>query len=262
MSITTSNVMFVYKGFYVTHEKNKQEIDLFYKSIQNYSEIYPLKAFWKRQCPVIELPLMPLHIRQELLYSLIQNENLWCKFNEVVQRDVVVHEHTLVSLEVLNRINQGDTIIVQKMYDGSEQIINLSCLKEFSYWMRLINMLFLSIIRELLEEIKLIYTKVEKCRLFKSIIETSIQCRPLITNKYAFNDLSFYYTQIEKIMSSFDDGLEIALYAFGIMFPNLVNSEIHPVINKQSSTYDDPRLSVSLTDPIFGAAKKQFFEFY
>ena len=257
---TTSNI---YKGFYITSEKNKQEIDLFFKSIQNHSEIYPLKAFWKRHCPVIELPCMPLHTRQELLYSLMQNKDLWCKFNEAVQREVIDHEeHTLVSFEVHNKINQGDTIIITKMYDNSEKIINLTPLKEFSYWLKLINILFLSIIRELLEDIKRVNTKVEKCILFKHIVELSIQSLPLISNKYAYNDLSFYCTQIEKIISSFDDGLEIALYAFGIMFPNLVNSEIHPVINKQSSTYDDPRLSVSINDHIFGAAKKKYFEFY
>lgn len=252
----------IYKGFFITSEKNKQEIDDFYKSLQSDGEIYPLKTFWKIHCPVIELPCMPLHTRQELLYSLMRNTDLWCKFDEAVQRDVVVHEHTLVSFEVHNKINKGDIIIITKMYDNSEKIINLIALKEFSYWLKMINILFLSIIRELLEEIKRVNTKIEKCKLFKAIIETSIHSLPLITNNYAYNDLSFYTTQIEKIMSSFDDGLEIALYAFGIMFPNLVNSEIHPVINKQSSTYDHPELSVSINDPIFGAAKKQYFEFY
>ena len=59
-----------------------------------------------------------------------------------------------------------------------------------------------------------------------------------------------------------DDGLEFALYSLGIMFPDLVCDNIHPVINTSSNLYNHPDLTISFDDPVFGIAKKQFFQYY
>jgi len=254
-----THLQIIYKGFYIKNELNKITIDQFYRSIHDHNnKYYPLKSFWKMHCPQIDLPLMSMDTRQELLCSFINDHAMWTKFNTFIETEIVPHEKILELPEVQELIMKGETIISKNI----EISIHLQPLKEFSYWLKLINKLFLSIIRELLEGIQCIHTKVEKCVIFKRIVEVSIQSLPLITNKYAYNDLTFYYTQIEKIISSFDDGLEFSLYAFAILFPNLVNSEIHPVLNENSNTYNHPQLSVSMNDPMFGTTKKKFFEFY
>jgi hypothetical protein len=248
----------IYKGFYIKNEQNKITIDQFYNSIQDDDKCYPLKSFWKKHGSSIDLPQMTLDTRQELLCSFINDDTMWKKFNAFIETEIVPHEKILELPEVQELIMKGETIL----FYNSDITIYLHPLKEFSYWLKLINKLFLSIIRELLEEIKCINTKIEKCILFKRIVEVSIQSLPLIKNKYAYNDLTFYRTQIEKIMCAFDDGLEFAFYAFAMLFPNLVNHDIHPILNTNSNTYNHQQLTVSISDPIFGNAKKQFLEFY
>jgi hypothetical protein len=46
------------------------------------------------------------------------------------------------------------------------------------------------------------------------------------------------------------------------MFPNLVDENIHPIINTTSVLYNHPELKITVNDPTFGEAKKQFFQFY
>ena len=252
----------IYLGFYVKEDTYKLEIDKFYHSIiTDENECYVLKNFWKKNCPRIDLPYMNLDMREELLFSIIDNDALWKKFNKIIDRDIKNHEKILALPEVQQQILQGDTNIVKKIYGDIEIYIDLKPLIEFSYWLKLLNNLFISVIREILDQIK-IEEKITRCILMKRLISVNIKCLDLIKNKYAYNDLSYVNTHIEKIVSFFDDGLEFALYSFGIMFPNLVNENIYPIINSSSVLYNHPEIKISIDDPFFGDAKKQFFQFY
>lgn len=252
-----------YRGFYIKEEKYKSEIDNFYKYIEiDENENYVLKNFWKKHFPQIILPYMSLDNREELLFSLIDNKELWNKFNKIIDRDIKLNEDILALPEIQEQIKKGDTYLSIKMYNQIDIGIDLKPLFEFSYWLKLINNLFISVIRELLEEIKIIDTKIERALLIKRLISVNMLCIPLIKNKYAYNDLSYYNTQIEKMLSFFDEGLEFALYSFGMIFPNLVNEDIHPIINISSVLYNRPELIISINDPVFGQAKKQFFQYY
>ena len=252
-----------YKGFYIKEEKYKSEIDNFYKSIViDEDESYVLKNFWKKHFPKINLPYMSLDNSEELLFSLIHNEELWNKFNKIIHRDIKLNEDILALPEIQEQILKGDTYLSIKMFNQIDIGIDLKPLLEFSYWLKLINNLFISVIRELLEQIKIIDTKIERAVLIKRLISVNTRCIPLIKNKYAYNDLSYYNTQIEKMLSFFDEGLEFALYSFGMMFPNLVTKDIHPIINNSSNLYNHHELIITINDPVFGEAKRQFFQFY
>jgi hypothetical protein len=260
MSMEQENI---YRGFYIKEEIYKSEIDNFYKSIiVDDDEIYVLKNFWKRHCPKINLPYMSLDNSEELLFSIIDNEELWNKFNKVIHRDIKLNEDILISPDIQEQILKGETYLTIKMFNQIDIGIDLKPLFEFSYWLKLINNLFISVIRELLDQIKMINTKIERAILIKRLISVNMRCIPLIRNKYAYNDLSYYNTQIEKMLSFFDEGLEFALYSFGMMFPNLVDENIHPIINTTSVLYNHPELKITVNDPTFGEAKKQFFQFY
>jgi hypothetical protein len=252
----------IYLGFYIKDDKYKVEIDNFYKSIIiDDNEVYVLKNFWKKNCPRIDLPYMNLDTREELLFSLIDNEFLWNKFNKIIEKDIKSQEQILSAPEVQEQILNGERIIIKKIYD-IEICIDLKPLNEFTYWLKLLNNLFISIIGELLNNIKQTETMLERSILIKRLVSINVKCLPLLRNKYAYNDLSYFNTQVEKLISFFDYGLEFALYSFGIMFPNLVSEKIYPIINQSSELYDHPDLKISQNDPIFGYAKTQFFQFY
>jgi len=252
----------IYNGFYIKEEIYKTEIDTFLQSLSiDENECYVLKNFWKKNCPSIDLPCMNLDMCEELLFTLIDNEPLWKKFNKLIDRDIKPHEQILALPEVQTQILQGEKLIYKKIYD-IEICIDLKSLNEFSYWLKLLNILFISVIRKLIDQIKMVDTKIEKCILIKRLIVVNLRCLPLINNKYAYNDLSYFNTHIEKIISFFDEGLEFALYSFAIMYPNLVNDNIYPIINSSGMLYHHPELTISLDDPLFGNAKKQFYQFY
>lgn len=252
-----------YLGFYIKEEKYKLEIDTFFQSIViDENESYVLKNFWKKNCPRIDLPYMHLDMREELLFSMVDNELLWKKFNKIINRDIKIHEKILALSDVQQRILEGETLIEKKIYNQIDVCIDLKPLTEFSYWLKLLNNLFISVIRELLDQIKIEEDKIMRCLFMKRLIIVNIKCLDLIKNKYAYNDLSYVNTHIEKLISFIDDGLEFALYSFGIMFPNLVNENIYPIINSSSLLYNHPEIKISMDDPFFGNAKKQFFQFY
>jgi hypothetical protein len=252
----------IYNGFYIKDEIYKTEIDTFLQSlIIDDNECYVLKHFWKKNCPRIDLPYMNLDMREELLFSLIDNETLWKKFNKLIDRHIKPHEQILALPEMQEQIIKCEKLISKKIYD-IEICIDLKPLNEFSYWLKLLNILFISVIRELFNQIKISETKIEKCILIKRLIVINLRCMSLITNKYAYNDLSYSNTQIKKIMSFFDEGLEFALYSFGIIYPNLVNDNIYPIINSSAMLYHHPELTICLDDPIFGNAKTQFYKYY
>ena len=258
----SNNQKLIYNGFYIKEEIYKTEIDTFLQSLTiDENECYVLKKFWKKNCPRIDLPYMNLDMCEELLFSLIDNEPLWKKFNKLIDRDIKPHEQILALPEVQAQILQGEKLIYKKIYD-IEICIDLKSLNEFTYWLKLLNILFIKVIRELFDQIKMVDSKIEKCLLIKRLIVVNLRCMSLITNKYAYNDLSYSNTQIKKIMSFFDEGLEFALYSFSIIYPNLVNDNIYPIINSSAMLYHHPELKISLDDPVFGNAKTQFYQFY
>ena len=120
----------------------------------------------------------------------------------------------------------------------------------------------MGVIRQLLEKYKITEDNLEKALIIKRIITVSVKCSPLIKNKYAYNDLSYYYTNIEKIVTFFQQGLEVALYSFAVLFPNLVCENIHPIINTSSIIYKNALLEISLIDPIYGETKKKYSKYY
>lgn len=251
-----------YLGFYIKDNKYKSVIDKFFSSLSyDENECYVLKNFWKKYCPRIDLPYMNLDTRQELLISLIDNPELWNNFNKLINNDIKPNEEILALPEVQEQLLKGERIIYRKIYD-MEIGIDLRPLNEYSYWIKLINNLFISVIREIIDQIKETETKLERSILLKRLITINIQCLPLIKNKYAYNDISYFNIQVEKIISFLDDGLEFALYSLGIMFPDVVCDNIHPVINTSSNLYNHPDLAISFDDPVFGIAKKQFFQYY
>ena len=98
MSIQSKNI---YLGFYVKEERYKIEIDEFMQSIvTNENECYVLKNFWKKNCPRIDLPFMTLDMREELLFSLIDNEILWKKFNKIIDTEITQHEQILALSDI------------------------------------------------------------------------------------------------------------------------------------------------------------------
>lgn len=261
--MSTLKTKLEYRGFYITEEKYKLDVDNFYDSIQlDDDELYVLKAFWKKNSPRIDLPYMDLDNMEDLLFSLIENDTYWDKFNKIIERDIAINEQILVEPNIQEQISNGNYFITKKIFEEAELCINLNPLLEFSYWIKLLNILFIGVIRQLLEKYKITDDTLEKALIIKRLITVSIKCSQLIKNKYAYNDLSYYYTNIEKIVTFFQQGLEVSLYSFAILFPNLVCEHIHPIINRSSILYKHPILEISLIDPIYGETKKKYSKFY
>ena len=186
-----------------------------------------------------------------MLTSLIDNESQWKKLDETLNKCVVPYEDFLRTEEIQTKINEGQTQFSYKKYDGIEVIVDLSPLKEFSFWIQMITKLMVIVQRDLLTKCENAIEKIDKSIVARQIFELNIVCRQLICHKHAFTTLRLYSAQI----------LEFVLYAFGIFCPEMITEHFYPNIGR-SNLYRLAELAVSEDDPVFGEAKKKFQDYY
>lgn len=258
--IPKSESKMVYRDFLISHSKYKLDVDNFYLQINQYkSGECVLTNFWNTA--TVSIPNIPSEFQEKLLLSLIDNKAMWDKLNNVIIREVVPFEDLLKSPDIQTKIKSGQTRFSFKVFDGTEVLVDLSPLKEFSYWIRLLTKLLIAIQQDLLTKCSNSTTKVDRAQFAKHIFEVNVSCRQLISHKYAFCGLGFYKAQLMKLIELFNEGLEFSLYAFGIFCPEMINKNFSPFINHENLWCND-QLAVSDDDPIFGEAKKKFKKYY
>ena len=251
----------VYRGFIITGDKFQADIDRFYEKLdQQLTEKSCLTAFWLNT-PPITLPEIPIEALQQMLVSLIDNEPMWQKFDKTIQDCVVQHEAFLMQPDIQLQIREGHVQFSYKDNRRRSTQVDLTPLKEFSYWIRLIQKLFCSIQSSLLQKCEQSDAKLERALVAKDIYRFSVSCRRMIVHKYAFG-LRFYATQIHKLIEFFNEGLEFVLYAFGIFHPEMVSDDYYPFLKQSENLYGVPELAIDDEDPVFGEAKMMFQRFY
>jgi hypothetical protein len=249
-----------YRNFVICGCKYKADVDRFYSKTEEFNnEPSVLKHFWKNTN--VTIPEIPMEAYEKLLISLMKNETQWKKLDETVKRCVVPYEDFLRTPRVQTQINEGQTQFSFNENDGKEVIVDLSPLKEFSFWIQMMTKLLVAVQRDLLDKCDKTEAKIEKALFARHLFENNIACRQLITHKYAFTTLSFYGKQLLKLVEFFDLGLEFVLYAFGIFCPEMINKKFYPDIGR-SNLYRLPELAVAEDDSIFGEAKKKFRDYY
>lgn len=251
----------IYRGFILSAKKYQADVDRFYERLdQQLTEKNALTAFWLNT-PMITPPDVPIEALQQMLVSLIDNEPMWQKLDKTIQQCVVPHEPFLMQPDIQHQIREGQVQFSYALDNGFKAEVDLTPLKEFSYWIRLIQKLFCSIQSSLLQKCENFDTKLERALVAKNIYSFSVSCRRLIAHKYAFSGLRFYATQIRKLIEFFDQGLEFVLYAFGIFHSEMVNDDYYPYLNR-GDLYGAAELAIDDEDPVFGDAKMLFHRFY
>ncbi len=253
----------VYRGFVISGKKYQANVDKFYEQMeqQQCAEKNVLTSFWLSTSP-ITAPELPIEFQQKLLIDLINNEPMWEKFEETIQDCVVPHEAFLMQPDIQQQMKQGQVHFSYKLDSSrSKAHVDLTPLKEFAYWIRLVQKLFCSIQSSLLHKCENLDSKLERALVAKDIYRFSVSCSRLITNKYAFSGLRFYATQVRKLVEFFNEGLEFVLYAFGIFHPEMMTDEVYPYLNRDK-LYGVAELAIDDEDPVFGEAKRMFKRFY
>ena len=251
----------VYRGFVISGKKYQADVDKFYEQIeQQMSDKNVLTSFWLSTLPITATEL-PIEFQQKLLIDLIDNEAMWQNLDQTIQDCVVPHEPFLMQPDIQQQMRQGQVHFSYKLDSSrSKAHVDLTPLKEFTYWIRLIQKLFCSIQSSLLQKCEKFDTKLERALVAKDIYRFSVSCRRLITHKYAFS-LRVYATQIHKLVQFFNEGLEFVLYAFGIFHPEMVKDEYYPFLSSDK-LYGVAELGIDDEDPVFGEAKRMFKRFY
>jgi hypothetical protein len=250
----------VYRNFVISGSKYKQDVDRFYSTIEEFdNHTSVLKYFWKNT--IFCIPEIPVESCQKLLISLLDNETQWKKLDDTLKQCVVPHEDFLRTDQVQTQMNEGQTQFSYRKCDGNEVIVNLSPLKEFSFWIQMITKLMVIVQRDLLTKCENTQEKVDKAIVARQIFELNIACRLLICHKYAFTSLRFFSTQLLKLIDFFSLGLEFVLHAFGTFCPEMITKHFYPNIGR-SDLYQLAILAVSEDDPFFGEAKKKFQDYY
>lgn len=250
----------VYRNFVIRGSKYKTDVDKFYLQIEQYkSSGCVLTNFWNTT--TVSIPEIPVECHEKLLFTLIDNKAMWEKLENVINREVVPFEDFLKSPDIQTKIKSGQTRFSFKVFDGTEVLVDLSPLNEFSYWIKLLTKLLVAVDQDLLTKCSNATTKVAKAQEAKHIYEVNVACRQLICHKYAFCGLRFYAAQLLKLIELFNEGLEFTLYAFGIFCPEMINENVRPFINHENLWRND-ELAVSDNDQIFGEAKKKFKKYY
>ena len=250
----------VYRNFVISGSKYKQDVDRFYSMIEEFDKhTSVLKYFWKNT--ICCIPEIPVESCQKLLLSLLDNETQWKNLDDTLKQCVVPHEDFLRTDQVQTQMNEGQTQFSYRKCDGNEVIVNLSPLKEFSFWIQMITKLMVIVQRDLLTKCENTHEKVDRAIVARQIFELNIACRPLIGHKYAFASLRFFSTQLLKLIDFFSLGLEFVLYAFGTFCPEMITKHFYPNLGR-SDLYGLAMLEVSDDDPFFGEAKKKFQDYY
>jgi hypothetical protein len=174
---------------------------------------------------------------------------------------VVPYEDFLRTDQVQTQINDGQTQFSYREFNGNEVIIDLSPLKEFSFWIQMVTKLMVIVQRDLLAKCDKAIEKIDKSILAKQLFEVNIACRQLICHKYAFPSLIFYRALLLKLIEFFNLGLEFVLYAFGIFCPEMITKHFYPNIGR-SDLYQAVELTINEDDPVYGEAKKKFQDYY
>jgi len=249
----------IYRGFVISGEKYRAKVDTFYRQLEaQLNEKSALTIFWLNMPAITIKPEeIPVEAIQLMLQKLLDNEPMWEKLAKTIKECVAPFEPFLMQTDVQQKIKEGQV----KFSFGPKGEVDLTPLKEFSYWIRLIQRLFCSVQFRLLQKCEKADTKLEKALIAKDIFTYSVSCHRLISNKYTFCGMRFFATQVRKLIEFFDQGLEFCLYTFGIYHPEMVTVNCYPFI-KQSELYDHPELAINDEDPCFGEAKMKFQRFY
>lgn len=263
----------VYRGFVISAKKHQGAVDRFYERLdQQITAKNVLMAFWLNT-PPITIPEIPIEAQQQMLVNLIDNEAMWQRLDKTILQCVVPHESFLMQPDIQLQIRDGQVQFSYKLNNRSAcntkrlmflhtAQVDLTPLKEFSYWIRLIQKLFCSIQSSLLQKCEQSDAKLERALIARDIYRFSVSCRRMIDHNYAFG-LRFYATQIHKLVEFFNEGLEFVLYAFGIFHPEMVSDDCYPFLKQSSENlYGVPELAVDDDDPVFGEAKMMFQRFY
>jgi hypothetical protein len=252
----------IYRGFVISAKKHQCDVDRFYERLdQQLTAKNVLMAFWLNT-PPITLPEIPIEALQQMLVNLIDNEAMWQRLDKTILQCVVPHEPFLMQPDIQLQIRDGQVQFSYKLNNRSTAQVDLTPLKEFSFWIRLIQKLFCSIQSSLLQKCEQSDTKLERALLARDIYRFSVSCRRMIDHNYAFG-LRFYATQIHKLVEFFNEGLEFVLYAFGIFHPEMVSDNYYPFLKQSSENlYGVPELAIDDDDPVFGEAKMMFQRFY
>jgi len=248
----------IYRGFVISKKEYQSKVDLFYDMIDEQNKKNSvLQCFWLNT-PTITIITdeIPIKSLQKMLTKIIEDEKMWEKFDKTIAECVTPFEQYLMSPDVKEKIREG-----QLTFTFKKNKVDLSPLKEFSYWIRLCQKLFCSIQFNLLKNCENAKTTLQKAIISMEIYRTSIICRRLITNKYIFHGLQFYTVLTRKLLEILNMGLEYALYAFGIFYPEMVVSDCYPFFKKRKY-YNNHKLKIKDEDPHFGEAKKMFYQFY
>lgn len=254
---------FQYRGFSISSLKHMSIVDKFQANLElglKHSSV--LTKFWIKHSPKMNLPELPFESREKLLFSLVENDALWEKFNKVIEQNVVQSEQYLELPEFQDRINAGETLLLFDGSDGSQCSIDLTPLLEFSFWIKQMCTLMCSVMSELLQKVVQTDGKSNKALIVKHIFQNNLICRKLITSEFIFSGVRYYSTQLAKMIEMFKEGLEFALYGFGVFHPEMMSDKCYPLMNKSSDLYGLPMLAVSDDDPVFGEAKKAYQRFY
>lgn len=254
---------FHYRGFSISSLKHRSIVDKFQANLESglkHSSV--LSKFWIKHFPKMTMPELPFESREKLLFSLVANDALWEKFDKVIEQNVVQAEQYLELPEFQDRINAGETLLLFDGSDGSQLSIDLTPLLEFSFWIKQMSTLMCSVMTELLRKVDQTVGKSNKALIVKHIFQNNLICRKLITSEYIFGGVRYYSTQLAKMMEMFKEGLEFALYGFGVFHPEMISDNCYPWLNKQSELYGLPMLAISDDDPVFGEAKKAYRRFY
>jgi hypothetical protein len=252
----------IYRGFVISGNQFQANVDRFYEQMdQQCAEKNVLTSFWL-STPNIVPPEIPIEFQQKLLIDLINNEPMWEKLEKTIQNCVVPHEAFLIQPDIQQQMRDGQVQFSYKLDSRrSKAHVDLTPLKEFAYWIRLIQKLFCSIQSSLLQKCEKLDSKLERALVARDIYRFSVSCSRLITNKYAFSGLRFFATQIRKLVEFFNEGLEFVLYAFGIFHPEMVTDEYYPYLSRDK-LYGVAELAIDDEDSVFGEAKRMFRRFY
>jgi len=187
------------------------------------------------------------------------NSNYYLKFKKYLDENIKPYESYLFSSECRKKIDNN--ILV---FNIDNNTIDLTELKEYSFWANFVRNLFKSLVRNIIFEITSYIDPVDKANIVKKLYTILIQYRHLFFDKFGlcYGCFKFYNSIIKKLIDFAREGAEFAIYTFAILCPKMMTNNCLLNLNTSGSLYNKVQLKIEDNDVIFSESLLKFKQYY
>ena len=259
-----------YRGFMISGAEQKQTVDRFYELSINVSlkhnldnRVPILSYYWKNPCHtyksediIQQVNDMPLSKRIDEFTRLMRYDDTLDRFERLTEKYVTPKIAQISSEYARAKLSAGETRWVG---------VDLDILMGFYYWVNYVNALYVSIYRNLADNLRSKNDSMERAEILDMINRIRIIGKRFLTNEYALcqNYDVLRHSGLRTMLYYINnDGIESALYSFKAYCPQMVCDEIYPVVAKDTIYYNHPNLAIGKNDPDIGVMKAKYGKYY